>query len=115
MTSAQLNAFPAATTTTPAPLILSDTPQRWRLLALLFLALFIGYAHRGALSVAAPFMSEDLGLSKFDLGLAMSAFYWSYTLMQVPAGWAVDRFGPARPYAIGFIVWSLASAMTGMA
>jgi len=115
MTSVQLNTFPAPTASTPAPRVLSDSPQRWRFLALLFLALFIGYANRGALSVAAPFMSEDLGLSKLGLGLAMSAFYWSYTLMQVPAGWAVDRFGPARPYAIGFIGWSLASAMTGMA
>jgi ACS family glucarate transporter-like MFS transporter len=94
---------------------LKDSSQRWWLLVLLFAAMLIGYAHRGAISVAAPFMSQDLNLSKAELGLLQSAFFWSYSFMQVPAGWLVDRFGVRRAYSLGFIFWSLTSALTGLA
>ncbi|HVF27184.1 MAG TPA: MFS transporter, partial [Pyrinomonadaceae bacterium] len=94
---------------------LKESPQRWWLLALLFTGMLFGYAQRGAFSVAAPFMSEDLGLSKAGLGVLLSAFFWSYSLMQVPAGWTVDRFGVRRAYSLGFAFWSLASALTGFA
>jgi MFS transporter, ACS family, D-galactonate transporter len=94
---------------------LKESPQRWRLLGLLFTAMLINYAHRGALSVAAPFMSKDLNLSKADLGIMLSAFFWVYSFMQVPAGWLVDRFGVRRAYSLGFIFWSLTSTLTGLA
>ncbi len=94
---------------------LQHSPQRWWLLALLFIAMLISYAHRGALSVAAPFMSQDLNLSKADIGIILSAFFWVYSFMQVPAGWLVDRFGVRRAYSLGFIFWSLASGLTGLA
>lgn len=44
----------------------------------------------------------------------MSAFFWSYALLQIPAGWAVDRFGVKWPYAIAFGFWSVASAATAL-
>jgi hypothetical protein len=51
------------------------------------------YVHRRALSVAAPFMIEELGLSTAVMGGRLSAFFWPYSLLQTPSGWAVDRFG----------------------
>ncbi|HEU4387176.1 MAG TPA: MFS transporter [Blastocatellia bacterium] len=102
-------ANPAATSA------LSTSPQRWWLLLLLFTAMLVGYAHRGALSVAAPFMSEELGLNKAGMGLALSAFFWVYSFMQMPSGWMVDRFGVRRAYSISFAGWSLTSALTGFA
>ena len=92
---------------------LKDSPQRWWLLALLFTAMLISYAHRSALSVAAPFISKDLNLSKAEMGILLSSFFWVYAFMQMPAGWIVDRFGVRRAYSLGFIFWSLASAATG--
>jgi ACS family glucarate transporter-like MFS transporter len=89
--------------------------QRWWLLVLLFTVMLIGYAHRGALSVAVPFLSADLELSKASIGLLGSAFFWTYSFMQMPAGWLVDRFGVRRAYSLGFIFWSLASTLTGLA
>ncbi len=94
---------------------LQHSPQRWWLLALLFTAMLIGYAHRGALSVAAPFMIKDLNLSKADIGIMLSAFFWVYSFMQMPTGWLVDRFGVRRAYSLGFIFWSLTSTLTGLA
>ena len=92
---------------------LKDSRQRWWLLVLLFTAMLISYVHRSALSVAAPFISADLNLSKTEMGILLSSFFWVYAFMQMPAGWIVDRFGVRRAYSLGFIFWSLASAFTG--
>ena len=70
---------------------------------------------RGALSVAAPFLIAELKLSTTVMGLLLSAFFWPYSFMQTPAGWAVDRYGVKRVYAWGYALWSLAAAATGLA
>jgi len=98
-----------------AGLSLKDSPQRWWLAALLALGMVFCYAQRGSLSVAAPFMIEELGLSPASMGVLLSAFFWCYSFMQVPAGWLVDRFGVKRAYGIGFVFWSLAAAASGLA
>jgi ACS family glucarate transporter-like MFS transporter len=82
---------------------------------LLIAAMIVCYAHRGALSIAAPFMMKDLGLPPSTMGILLSAFFWLYAFMQVPAGWIVDRFGVKWAYAGGFAFWSVASALTGFA
>ncbi len=94
---------------------LKDSPSRWVLVVLLHLGMFSCYVNRGALSVAAPFMIKELGLSTAVMGVLLSAFFWPYSFMQMPAGWAVDRFGVKRVYALGFTIWSLAAAATGLA
>jgi ACS family glucarate transporter-like MFS transporter len=94
---------------------LKESPHRWGLLVLLFFAMLVTYAHRGALSVAVPFMSEDLHLNKAGIGVLLSGFFWVYSFGQVPAGWVVDRFGVKRAYSLGFAFWSAASALTGLA
>ena len=96
---------------------LQRSKRRWWLLLLLFTAMLISYAHRGALSVAvaASSMTEDLHLSEASIGVLLSAFFWIYAFTQVPAGWVVDRFGVKRAYSLGFAFWSLTSALTGFA
>ena len=94
---------------------LKDSPQRWWLMALLLSGMIFCYAQRGAINIAAPFISRELGLSTGEIGLLFSAFFWTYSFMQMPAGWVVDRVGVKRAYALGFIFWSLASALTGFA
>lgn len=94
---------------------LKESSQRWWLLVLLVTGMIICYFHRAALSVAAPFMIEEMHLNKAVMGVLLSAFFWSYSFMQIPAGWLVDRFGVRKAYALGFAVWSIASAMTGFA
>ena len=81
---------------------------------LIVFGMIICYAQRGALGVAAPFLIKELQLSPAVMGLLLSAFFWSYSFMQMPAGWFVDRFGVKRAYAYGFLLWSMASAATGL-
>ena len=86
---------------------------RWWLAVLLTSGMIFCYAQRGTLSVAAPFMIRELGINTETMGLMLSAFSWCYCFMQVPAGWFVDRFGVRRAYTAGFVVWSIACALTG--
>jgi MFS family permease len=61
---------------------------------------------------------EFLGAFQLDdrwRGLLNSAFFWSYAVLQIPAGWVVDRHGSKFPFALGFLLWSLVSAGTALA
>lgn len=98
-----------------APPSLKESPQRWLLVVLMHIGMFFCYVHRSALSVAAPFMMEQLGLSTAVMGVMLSAFFWPYSLLQTPSGWAVDRFGVKRSYAWGYALWSVAATATGLA
>jgi ACS family D-galactonate transporter-like MFS transporter len=82
-------------------------------LFLLGLSVFINYIDRANLSVAAPLLQDELGLSHAQLGILLSAFFWTYASMQLLAGWLVDRFDVKWVLAIGFLVWSAATAFTG--
>jgi ACS family glucarate transporter-like MFS transporter len=60
-------------------------------------------------------MIKELGLSPAVMGVLLSAFFWVYSFMQMPAGWLVDRYGVRRSYAIGYAFWSVVSGFTGLA
>jgi len=90
-------------------------PRRWTLIALVGTASFINYLDRGSLAVALPVISRDLGLNPIHQGIALSAFFWTYTAMQIPMGRVVDRFSIKGVYAVSFALWSLAAAATGLA
>ena len=83
-------------------------------LFLLFVAVAINYVDRGNLSIAAPLLKEEWHLNASALGALFSAFFWTYTAMQFVNGWVVDRFDPCRVLMLGFLIWSLATALTGL-
>src|SRR6266699_3152069 len=83
-------------------------------LALLAICLLINYVDRGNLSIAAPLLKDELGMSASQLGILLSAFFWTYTAMQFVSGWIVDSFDVNRVMAAGFLLWSLATAATGL-
>jgi MFS family permease len=82
---------------------------------LLFAASLINYLDRAAISFALPLISSDFHLTAQDKGVLLSSFFWSYSLMQLPIGWAADRFNLRWLYAGAFIIWSLAQGLTGLA
>lgn len=59
---------------------------RWRMFALLLLLVTVNYVDRGSLSVALPAIKEDFHISAEVTGLLLSAFFWAYAAMQIPAG-----------------------------
>jgi ACS family D-galactonate transporter-like MFS transporter len=85
----------------------------WGVLALLVISVAINYIDRGNLSIAAPLLKEELGISPARLGLLLSSFFWTYSTFQIVSGWLVDRFDVNRIIAAGFLLWSAATAATG--
>src|SRR5262249_51292528 len=83
-------------------------------LTLLVVSVFINYVDRGNLSIAAPLLKNELGISASQLGILLSAFFWTYTAMLFICGWFVDRFDPSRVLALGYLIWSLSTAATGL-
>lgn len=80
---------------------------------LLFFSICINYIDRGLLSVSAPVIAKELALSPAKMGLLFSAFFWSYAVFQLAAGWLVDRYSVKWIYAGGYLMWSLATTATG--
>jgi sugar phosphate permease len=85
----------------------------WWVLVLLLIGGIINYLDRASLSLAAPEMIEELDLTTTDIGLMGTVFSWTYAVMQLPAGWIVDRFGSKPVYAISIALWSGAIAAMG--
>ena len=50
----------------------------------------INYIDRGSLSTAAPLLVDDLKMTPEQLGWLLSAFFWTYAVLQVAAGWLVE-------------------------
>ncbi len=83
-------------------------------LFLLAVSIFINYIDRSNLSIAAPMLKDEFGLSSSQLGLLLAAFFVTYASFQLVSGWLVDRFNVNWVFAGGFFLWSAATAGTGM-
>ena len=89
--------------------------RRWSLAGMLFASGFINYLDRAILSVALPLIALDLHLGPESKGVLLSAFFWSYALMQLPMGFFSDRWNIRWLYTGAFALWSLACGFTGLA
>lgn len=98
------------TDTTAAPSRASFSP--W-IVPLLALATFINYVDRGGLATAAPLIKDELSLTATQIGILISAFFWSYTPGLVLSGWLADRFNAYKTLAAGLAIWSLATFFSG--
>ncbi len=81
---------------------------------LLAAVLFLNYVDRGALPTAAHLIQADLHLTSSQLGVLLSAFFWTYATIQVPVGWLAERHGAHRVLAIGLAIWALATMLVGV-
>src|SRR3954466_11768287 len=91
--------------------------RRYRagVLALLLVATIINSFDRASLAVAAPFISRDFGIIASAMGIALSAFFWTYIFGNFFGGRLADLYGTKRVLGIAFGLWSLFSAATGLA
>jgi MFS transporter, ACS family, glucarate transporter len=75
----------------------------------------ITYIDRVCISQAAPLMTNDLGLTKAQMGWVFAAFAWSYALFEIPGGYLGDWIGPRKVLMRIVIWWSFFTAATGWA
>ena len=92
-------------------------PSRVRhlVVASAFLMSALLYLDRFCISIAEVYIQQDLGLTDKQVGAMLSAFFWTYALGQVPAGWMTDRFGSRLMLTIYILAWSLLTGLTGAA
>ncbi len=88
---------------------------RWLIIWMCFIANAISYIDRANLAIATPFIRQELGLDAAAMGVVLSAFFWTYAVMQLPAGWIIDRIGVRLSLILAVGWWSIFTITTGFA
>lgn len=88
---------------------------RWRIFAIVFVLVVINLIDRVTLSIAMPTIAKEFSLEPAMQGLVLSAFFWSYALLQIPGGWLIDRFGPRALITGATVGWGFFQAIAGLA
>jgi MFS transporter, ACS family, hexuronate transporter len=88
---------------------------RWWLCGLLFVATALSFLDRQVLSVLAPKITEQLGISNKQYSYVTTAFLVSYAIMFLGGGRLMDVVGTRLGMALSVGLWSVASALHAMA
>jgi CPA1 family monovalent cation:H+ antiporter len=88
---------------------------RWVIIGLVFLATLINYIDRLTISVLAPVITKDLGLTNLEFGSIATWFLLAYTVSQALSGRLYDRIGTKLGFTLSITVWSLAAMATATA
>lgn len=87
----------------------------WKVCVFLLTATALSYLDRQALSVVATVVQKELALDNAQLGLLLSAFFYTYALMHIFVGWILDRYNIRLTYGLFVGLWSLAQIGCGLA
>ena len=82
---------------------------RWWIVGLIFLATLINYVDRLTISVLAPVITHDLGLTNTEFGGIITWFLLAYTISQGLSGKLYDRIGTKRGFVCSIVLWSVAA------
>ena len=98
-------------TPTPDP----KSPKfRFVVMGALWMTAFFLFLDRVNISLAVPYIMDELGLTGVETGVILSAYYWGYILGQLGGGIASDRFTIRKWATVMFGSWCLLTALTGM-
>ena len=98
-----------------SPIDAKPTRVRIGVAAVLTLMACLLYLDRFAVGIASEYIREDLRMTQTQMSWFLSAFFWSYALSQVPAGWLSDRFGPRLMLTLYILAWSAFTGLLGLA
>ena len=87
-------------------------PERFKVIALTILAVFICYIDRVVISLTIIPMGEELGWTQTEKGIVLGSFYAAYMLTQIYGGALSDRIGGKTVLGVGLIVWSIFTIVT---
>ncbi len=90
-----------------------ESGYRWTAVALVAGAILLNYLDRVNISVATPTLMKEMGLSAAQMGVLMSAFFWSYTLMMIPGGAFLNKYGPKWAMWTALFGWGGVTMLTG--
>ena len=87
-------------------------PERYKLIFMSFLAVFICYIDRVNISVAIIPMQQQFGWSESQVGLILGSFYFGYVFTMMLGGYLADKFGGKVVLAYGVLLWSIFTGVT---
>ena len=97
---------------------MKETSTSYRKFALVVLTIVYGFnfIDRQIVGILAPFIKADLGINSTQMGLLIGfAFALFYSIVGLPIAYFADRLNRSNIIAIAVGVWSLFTALTGMA
>ncbi|NKQ51703.1 MFS transporter [Amycolatopsis sp. K13G38] len=86
--------------------------RRWLVATFVLIITAIAYIDRVNLSIAAPVLTKEFHTNAAVMGLLLSSFTWTYTLLNLPAGMLVDRIRIRVLYSLALLVWAVSSLLT---
>ncbi|MGV1791829.1 MFS transporter [Rhizobium sp. A37_96] len=89
--------------------------RRYLIYAGLFVLMMVNYIDRVNMSVAIGPLAKEFNLTPVEIGYLFSVAVWSYAILLIPLGMAVDKWGVRRVTGISVTIWSLAGILTGAA
>jgi MFS family permease len=88
--------------------------RAWIVVALMWVAYFLNYTDRQIVFSIFPVLRSELGFTDKQLGWVGSTFLWVYALMSPVAGQIGDRMSKRSLVVWSLVLWSGATALTGM-
>jgi len=89
--------------------------RRWLIWASLMLVYVVGYFHRVAPAVIAEDLMRAFQTSGVLLGVLSSVYFYTYAVMQIPAGILSDTLGPRLTVTIGAVIMGIGTILFGAA
>ena len=87
-------------------------PERFKLVFMSFLAVFICYIDRVNISVAIIPMQEQFAWTESQVGLILGSFYFGYMFSMTLGGYLADKYGGKIVLAYGVFLWSIFTIIT---
>ena len=94
---------------------MQPTRTRYRAAGFLFLLAAVTYLDRICISILAPDIARDLGLTKVEMSVVFSAFAIAYAGFEIVTAWWGERIGPRRILTRIVVWWSCFTAGTALA
>ena len=86
---------------------------RFAVMGALWMTVFFLFLDRVNISLAAPYLMDELGLSGVETGFIFSVYYWGYIIGQLGGGVAADRLSIRKWASVMFFTWCVLTALTG--
>ena len=102
-------------TTAPPTAAERPTLVRHLVLAALLAITAVNYIQRNSIGAAETTIRAELKLDMRDTGDAISAFFLTYALLQVPSGWLAQRLGARAALTLYAAGWSAATGLCALA
>ena len=89
--------------------------NRWTIFGIMALTYFLVYFHRVSPAVLATDLQESFGVGLTAVAVLSSAYFYAYTVMQLPCGVLTDRWGPRRTVCAFTALSALGAFVTALA